>query len=162
MIRLLAPLIVALLSIAVLVLVVDEIDVGPVTPVHATVAAPPRWPSTTTTTTASMPTIVVARPELPRSHTTAPTKRLAGSIWDAVAACESGGRWDDTRGGYEGGLHFLNSTWIAAGGRRFAEHAYQATRDAQIIIAKAWLAHTSVKQWPVCGPRVGLTMADAA
>ena len=37
-----------------------------------------------------------------------------------------------------------------------------ATREQQITVAKAWLARTSVRQWPICGPRSGLTMGDAA
>ena len=106
-------------------------------------------PSTTATTVAPTP---VAR--------TAPSKR--GDVWLALASCESGGRWSLAEGGHEGGLQFLNSTWIAAGGRRFAEHAYEATREQQIEIARGWLRRTSLRQWPVCGPRVGLTLADAA
>lgn len=77
-------------------------------------------------------------------------------VWDRIAACESGGRWDDTRGGYEGGLHFLNSTWLRAGGGRFAQHAYQATREQQIAVAESWLARTSWAQWPVCSRKVGV------
>jgi hypothetical protein len=86
--------------------------------------------------------------------TTAIPKPLG--IWDRIAGCESGRRWNDRRGGYEGGVHFLHSTWVAAGGRRFAEHAYQATRAQQIIIASSWLARTSWLQWPACSRRLGL------
>lgn len=85
---------------------------------------------------------------------TAP-KHVGSSIWDAIARCESGGNWADTRGGYEGGVHFLHSTWVAAGGRRYAEHAYQATREQQIEIAQSWLERTSWAQWPVCSRKVG-------
>jgi hypothetical protein len=86
-----------------------------------------------------------------------PAARTDPSIWDRVAACESGGRWNDTRGGYEGGVHFLNDTWLRAGGRRFAEHAYEATREQQIEIAQSWLERTSWhSQWPVCSRRLGL------
>lgn len=81
--------------------------------------------------------------------------RHAGSIWDAIAACESGGDWADTRGGYEGGVHFLHSTWVQAGGRKYAEHAYEATREQQIDIAQSWLERTSWEQWPVCSRKVG-------
>ena len=45
----------------------------------------------------------------------------AGSVWDSVAACESGGNWSiDTGNGYYGGLQFSSSTWNAYGGTRFA------------------------------------------
>jgi hypothetical protein len=80
---------------------------------------------------------------------------VSGSIWDLIAQCESGGRWDDRRGGYEGGLHFLNSTWLRAGGGRYALHAYDATREQQIEIAQSWLERTSWSQWPVCSRKVG-------
>lgn len=83
------------------------------------------------------------------------SRPVPDSVWDAIAQCESGGRWDDTRGGYEGGVHFLHSTWVKAGGRRFAEHAYQASREEQIEIAKGWLARTSWEQWPACSRKVG-------
>lgn len=38
-------------------------------------------------------------------------------------------------GHHEGGLQFAHSTWVAAGGLRFAPHAYQATPNEQIRAA---------------------------
>lgn len=96
---------------------------------------------------------------------TAPTERttmraasagVSDETWDRIAACESGQRWDDTRGGYEGGLHFAHDTWVRAGGRQFAEHAYQASREQQIQVANSWLARTSWAQWPACSRKLGL------
>lgn len=99
--------------------------------------------------------LVDASRKPPARARTAPTHRTPANVWDRIANCESGGRWDDTRGGYEGGLHFAHDTWVRAGGRRFAEHAYQATREQQIEIAVGWLARTSWAQWPVCSRKVG-------
>lgn len=112
---------------------------------------PTSWPSTTSTSQPSHVQVITSVPRA-RTHPTAPSER---NVWDAIAQCESGGRWNDTRGGYEGGVHFLHSTWVAAGGRKYAEHAYQATREQQIEIAQAWLARTSWAQWPVCSRKVG-------
>lgn len=81
----------------------------------------------------------------------------SGSVWDRLAACESGGDWSYNGGsGFDGGLQFLPSTWRMAGGTRYAPYAYQATREQQIAIAKAWLAETSWAQWPACSRRLGL------
>ncbi len=49
--------------------------------------------------------------------------------WDAIAACESGGNWKaNTGNGYYGGLQFARSSWIAAGGLKYAPRADLATR----------------------------------
>lgn len=80
-----------------------------------------------------------------------------GSVWDALADCESGGDWAaNTGNGYHGGVQFLNSTWVSAGGTKYAGMACQATREQQIEIAQGWLAQTSWAQWPVCSRRLGL------
>lgn len=47
-------------------------------------------------------------------------------------------------GHHEGGLQFAYSTWVSAGGPRFAPHAYQATPNEQI--RAAWdLTHGSAR-----------------
>lgn len=72
------------------------------------------------------------------------------SGWDRVAACESGGNWSIRTGnGYSGGLQFLQSTWLANGGGKYAPDAYLATREEQIAVA----SHMSLSNWPVCGAR---------
>ena len=41
----------------------------------------------------------------------------AASVWDRVAACESGGNWSiNTGNGYYGGLQFSAATWHSVGG----------------------------------------------
>ncbi len=92
----------------------------------------------------------------------APAPRVARSdsgfgVWDCIAEKESGGNWGDRSGGFEGGLQFLNSTWLSAGGGRYAQHAYDATPAQQVEVARSWLAQTSWDQWPntsrACGVR---------
>ncbi len=73
-----------------------------------------------------------------------------GSIWDRIAACESGGNWAiNTGNGYYGGLQFTQATWAGAGGLAYAPRADLATRDQQIAIASKLALHN----WPVCGQR---------
>lgn len=125
---------------------------------HPTTTDAPVLPSTTTaapTTTTVTPTARTAPIAKPRVRAASATG-VSDDTWDRVAQCESGQRWDDTRGGYEGGLHFMHDTWVRAGGRQFAEHAYQATRRQQIDIANSWLARTGWYQWPSCSRQLGL------
>ena len=92
------------------------------------------------------------------------TAHAAGaSVWDRVAACESGGDWSiDTGNGYYGGLQFTASTWSANGGRAYAATANLATRAQQITVAQRVLATQGPGAWPVCGPRAGLTRATGS
>ena len=79
----------------------------------------------------------------------------AGSVWDRIAACESGGNWaDNTGNGYSGGLQFSPSTWRAYGGTAYAPYAWQASREQQIAVAtNIYNAQHSYRAWPVCGSR---------
>jgi LysM repeat protein len=73
-----------------------------------------------------------------------------GSVWDRIAACESGGNWAiNTGNGYYGGLQFSQSTWIGAGGGQYAPRADLATREQQIAVA----SNLALRNWPVCGAR---------
>ncbi|MGW6574439.1 transglycosylase family protein [Streptomyces sp. NPDC054945] len=57
--------------------------------------------------------------------------------WDAIARCESGGNWRaNTGNGHYGGLQFTQSSWNAAGGRKYAPRADLATKAEQIATAK--------------------------
>jgi len=85
----------------------------------------------------------------------------AGSVWDAVAACESGGNWAiNTGNGYQGGLQFSSSTWKSAGGTRYAPRADLASKAQQIATAQRVLATQGPGAWPTCGKRAGLTRAN--
>lgn len=101
---------------------------------------------------------VIVQPMLPSAYTDAMTRadERGREVWDAVAQCESGGRWDLNVGKFDGGLQFLPSTWVAAGGLAYAPYAYQATRTEQIDVADHWLARTSWRQWPFCSRRLHL------
>ncbi|WP_344653062.1 transglycosylase family protein [Cryptosporangium japonicum] len=72
--------------------------------------------------------------------------------WDAIAQCESGGRWNiNTGNGYHGGLQFSPSTWRAYGGQRYAGSAHQASRTEQIAVARKVLRGQGIGAWPTCG-----------
>jgi peptidoglycan hydrolase-like protein with peptidoglycan-binding domain len=85
----------------------------------------------------------------------------AGSVWDSVASCESGGNWSiNTGNGYYGGLQFSGSTWRAYGGSSYAPRADLASRTEQITVAQRVLASQGPGAWPTCGARAGLTRAN--
>ncbi|SDS28639.1 resuscitation-promoting factor [Corynebacterium timonense] len=80
-----------------------------------------------------------------------------GSVWDAIAACESGGNWSiNTGNGYYGGLQFNAGTWAAYGGTAYAPTADQATREQQIAIAEKTQAAQGWGAWPACTAKLGL------
>lgn len=72
-------------------------------------------------------------------------------LWILIHKCEGG--WKN-HSNFEGGLQFLHSTWVSAGGRAFAEHSYQATPEEQITVAN-WYSHGGawLAPWPVCGKK---------
>ncbi len=84
----------------------------------------------------------------------------AGTVWDRVAKCESGGRWKiNTGNGYYGGLQFSHSTWKAYGGGKYASNANKASKAEQIAIARRTLAGQGPGAWS-CAGRAGLTRAN--
>ncbi len=91
----------------------------------------------------------------------ADTAHAAGSVWDRVARCESGGNWKiNTGNGYYGGLQFSASTWRAYGGARYASRANGASRAQQIVVAQRVLRAQGPGAWPVCGHRAGLSRSN--
>jgi uncharacterized protein YabE (DUF348 family) len=74
------------------------------------------------------------------------------SVWDRIAACESGGNWAaNTGNGYYGGLQFNLSTWQSYGGSGRPD---QNSREAQIAVAERVRdAEGGYGAWPVCGQR---------
>ena len=85
----------------------------------------------------------------------------AVSVWDRVAACESGGNWAiNTGNGYYGGLQFSVPTWRAFGGTAYAPSANRASKAVQIAVARRVLRAQGPGAWPVCGRRAGLTRAN--
>ena len=78
----------------------------------------------------------------------------SGSVWDALAACESGGDWStDTSNGYYGGLQFSQSTWEAYGG---SGSAADASRSEQIAVAERVQNGQGWGAWPSCSAKLGL------
>lgn len=87
----------------------------------------------------------------------------AANVWDRVAKCESGGRWNiNTGNGYHGGLQFSRSTWRAFGGAKYAKTANKASKKEQIRVAKRVLKGQGPGAWPVCSKRAGLTRSNGA
>jgi resuscitation-promoting factor RpfB len=86
------------------------------------------------------------------SSTPSPNYAGGSSIWDSIAACESGGNWSiNTGNGYYGGLQFDLSTWHAYGGSGRPD---QNSRAAQIAVAeRVAAARGGYGAWPVCGSR---------
>ena len=78
-----------------------------------------------------------------------------GTVWDALAQCESGGNWAiNTGNGYYGGLQFSLSTWRAYGG---AGYPHEQSREYQIMIAEKVRAATGgYGSWPHCSQQLGL------
>ena len=91
----------------------------------------------------------VAAPTPPVSPPAPPPSGGYTADWDAIAQCESGGRWH-LNSTYDGGLQFHPDTWLAYGGGRYARYAYQATREQQIAIAEKVLAGQGPGAWPNC------------
>lgn len=78
----------------------------------------------------------------------------SGSVWDSLAACESGGNWSiNTGNGYYGGLQFSLGSWQAVGGSGLPSNA---SREEQIARAEALLARQGWGAWPACTAKLGL------
>lgn len=80
--------------------------------------------------------------------------------WDAIAQCESGGKWNTSTGnGYSGGLQFTPSTWRAHGGQGSPQGA---SRAQQIAVAEKVLASQGWGAWPSCSRKVGARGSSSA
>jgi uncharacterized protein YabE (DUF348 family) len=78
----------------------------------------------------------------------------SGGVWDRIAACESGGNWSiNTGNGFYGGLQFTLSTWRGYGGSGMPN---QASRAAQIAVAKRIQAAQGWGAWPACTAKLGI------
>lgn len=69
--------------------------------------------------------------------------------WDAIADCESGGRWH-LDADYDGGLQFDPETWLAYGGGKYAPYAWGASRLQQIAVAEKVLTAEGPNAWHNC------------
>lgn len=87
------------------------------------------------------------------SRSSAPSV-ASGSVWDNIAQCESGGNWSiNTGNGFYGGLQFTLSTWRGYGGTGMPQNA---SREAQIAVAKKLQAAQGWGAWPACTSKLGL------
>jgi len=78
----------------------------------------------------------------------------AGSIWDRLAQCESGGNWAiNTGNSFYGGLQFTLQSWRAMGGTGMPN---QASREQQIAAGQRLQAVQGWGAWPVCSRKIGL------
>lgn len=77
-----------------------------------------------------------------------------GTVWDSLAACESGGNWAiNTGNGYYGGLQFSLSSWLGVGGSGLPS---SASREEQIMRAELLRARQGWGAWPACTAKLGL------
>lgn len=83
-----------------------------------------------------------------------PANAVTGSVWDRLAACESGGNWAiNTGNGYYGGVQFSLPTWRSVGG---SGYPHQASKAEQIKRAQILQARSGWGQWPACSAKLGL------
>jgi LysM repeat protein len=77
-----------------------------------------------------------------------------GSVWDNLAACESGGNWAiNTGNGFYGGLQFTLGSWQAVGGSGMPN---QASREEQIMRGQMLQSRGGWGNWPACSAKLGL------
>lgn len=111
------------------------------------VAAPA--PKRTVAATTAKPGAAIATSPAPAAQN--------GSVWDRLAACESGGRWNiNTGNGFYGGVQFDYGTWLSNGGGAYAARADLATREQQIDIASRLQSRRGWSPWPACARKLGL------
>lgn len=86
----------------------------------------------------------------------APAAAVSG-VWQALAECESGGNWSiNTGNGYYGGLQFSKSSWLGAGGGKYAPLPHLASPSEQIATAKVLKQSGGWGHWPSCASQLGL------
>lgn len=97
----------------------------------------------------------VPHPARAYSAQTAPAATVAeSSVWDRLAACESGGNWAiNTGNGFYGGVQFTLSSWRGVGGSGYPN---LASKSEQIARAQALQARQGWGAWPACAAKLGL------
>lgn len=106
--------------------------------------------------TAAPAPVATAQPAPQRSTAPAGGSNYAdgGTVWDRLAACESGGNWAiNTGNGYYGGLQFSLSSWRGVGG---SGYPHQASREEQIARGEMLRARGGWGHWPACSAKLGL------
>ena len=91
-------------------------------------------------------------PVAAKTASTHPLDLSRAAMWDRIAKCESGGRWNiNTGNGYYGGLQFNKATWLSVNGDDFASRADLATREEQITVANRLYALRGLQPWSCRG-----------
>ena len=91
-------------------------------------------------------------PEAERYVSQLSAERLA--VWEALAFCESTGRWDiNTGNGYYGGIQFSPQSWWAVGGQ---DYPHQSSQIEQIYRGELLLELQGWGAWPGCTRKLGL------
>lgn len=99
------------------------------------------------------PATATAQASATRSTVAAPSV-AGGSVWDSLAACESGGNWAiNTGNGFYGGLQFTLGSWQAVGGSGLPS---DASREEQIMRGQLLQARGGWGNWPACSAKLGL------
>jgi len=94
----------------------------------------------------------LSAPVAAKPASTHPLDLSRAAMWDRIAKCESGGRWNiNTGNGYYGGLQFNNATWLSVNGDDFAPRADLATREEQITVANRLYALRGLQPWACRG-----------
>lgn len=98
---------------------------------------------------------IVSNPSIPETTSQPATNYSPGnSVWDQLAACESGGNWAiNTGNGYYGGLQFSLSSWRGVGG---SGYPHQASKAEQIKRAEILRSSGGWGHWPACAAKLGL------
>ncbi|HEY3702133.1 MAG TPA: transglycosylase family protein [Acidimicrobiales bacterium] len=79
---------------------------------------------------------------------------VAGGVWGALRACESGGNYSTNTGnGYGGAYQFSQQTWSAMGMSGSPSSASPAQQDAA---AQKLQSQSGWGQWPACSAKLGL------
>lgn len=136
---------------------------------------PPTKLLTTTITSTTTTTIPITTTTLRESTYQVASVSESTDVWDSMCTCECEGpcNWGQ-RGMHEGGLQFHPNTWtsyVAAGKpyglEGYPAHAYDATREQQIIVAirvrdgvkgssDPYLNAQGWNAWPTCRHHVGV------
>lgn len=99
--------------------------------------------------------VEVGTKEEPEPEPAAANFASGGTVWDSLAACESGGNWSiNTGNGYYGGLQFNLGTWQSYGGTGLPS---ENSRETQIAVATRLRdASGGYGAWPHCSAQLGL------
>ncbi len=132
---------------------VDPLPTPTPSPIPTATPEPTQIPTPTIAPTdAPIPTETAA--PTPEPPTPAPIDPANDTVWDSLAACESGGNWQiNTGNGYFGGLQFSQGAWNSVGGSGTPS---DASREEQISRGKLLQQMRGWGAWGACAKKLGL------